>query len=81
MRQISLIIISIFLLSSNSYAKFSTKEEADNFLAKYCIEIVNGINDAYKSQLEAIDKKNWQTFGEKARWIGGLADVYSKICK
>lgn len=59
----------------------TTKQQADNFLGKYCIELVNGISDAYDSQLVAVNAKDWKTFFEKGRWIGGLADVYSKVCK
>ena len=81
MKAFSLAIISIFLCSSNCLAKISTKEEASDFLDKYCIEIVNAINDAYKEQLIAVDNEDWKKFGEKGRWISGLSDVYSKLCK
>ena len=73
------LFFSYFHLNVN--AKINSKQEADNFLNDYCIEIVSAIKDAYESQLEAVSIKDWKTFGEKGRWIGGLADVYTKLCK
>ena len=65
----------------NANAKINDKEEANKFLANYCIEIVSSIKDAYEAQIESVSNQDWKTFGDKGRWIGGLADVYSKVCK
>mgnify|MGYP004381666263 FL=1 len=78
-------ILLLFLFCSsfhlNVNAKINSKQEDDNFLNDYCIEIVSAIKDAYELQLEAVSIQDWKTFGEKGRWIGGLADVYTKLCK
>ena len=76
----------LFILISNdfflkSHAKLKTKVEADNFLNEYCIEIVNAIKDAYETQIISIKNNDLKKFGEQGRWIGGLSDVYSKLCK
>ena len=79
----NILLFLLFIASShlNVKAKINTKEEAEKFLDNYCIEIVSSIKDAYESQIESISNQDWKTFGEKGRWIGGLADVYSKLCK
>ena len=78
-------IFSLFLLSNEflltSQAKIKTKLESDNFLNEYCIEIVNAIKEAYETQIIAIKNNDLKKFGEQGLWIGGLSDVYSKLCK
>ena len=74
-----ILISNDFLLKSQ--AKIKTKLEADNFLNEYCIEIVNAISEAYETQIIAIKNNDIKKFGEQGRWIGGLSDVYSKLCK
>jgi len=69
------------LLSLESQAKIKTKVEADNFLNEYCIEIVNAIKEAYETQIISIKNNDLKKFGEQGHWIGGLSDVYSKLCK
>ena len=76
----SLILIGN-LLSLESQAKIKTKIEADNFLNQYCIEIVNAIKEAYETQIISIKNNDLKKFGEQGLWIGGLSDVYSKLCK
>ena len=76
----SLILIGN-LLSLESQAKIKTKIEADNFLNQYCIEIVNAIKEAYETQIISIKNNDLKKFGELGLWIGGLSDVYSKLCK
>ena len=78
------IILFLLLLTTSPLsvnAEINNKEEAETFLDNYCIEIVSAIKDAYESQIESASNQDWKTFGEKGRWIGGLADVYSKVCK
>ena len=74
-----LLISNDFLLTTN--ARIKTKEESSRFLNEYCIEVVNAIKDAYETQIIAIKNNYLKKFGEKGRWIGGLSDVYSKLCK
>ena len=69
------------LLSLESQAKIKTKVEADNFLNEHCIEIVNAIKEAYETQIMSIKNNDLKKFGEQGLWIGGLSDVYSKLCK
>ena len=76
----------LFILISNDFflksqAKLKTKVEADNFLNEYCIEIVNAIKDAYETQIISIKNNDFKKFGVLGRRIGGLSDVYSKLCK
>ena len=73
-----ILISNEFLLKSQ--AKIKTKLEADNFLNEYCIEIVNAIKEAYETQIIAIKNNDLKKFGEQGLWIGGLSDVYSKLC-
>ena len=80
------IIFFTFILIGNlllleSQAKIKTKVEADNFLNEYCIEIVNAIKEAYETQIISIKNNDLKKFGEQGLWIGGLSDVYSKLCK
>ena len=76
---------SLILLSNQvlieSQAKIKTKVEADNFLNEYCIEIVNAIKEAYETQILSLKNNDLRKFGEQGRWIGGLSDIYSKLCK
>ena len=67
------------MLSAN--ARLKNKEDANKFLDEYCIEIVNAIKEAYEKQIIAIENKDLRKFGEQGNWIGGLSDVYSKLCK
>ena len=82
------IVFSIFCLlffsnefSLTSYSKIKTRVESDNFLNEYCIEIVNAIKEAYETQIVSVKNNDLKKFGEQGRWIGGLSDVYSKLCK
>ena len=74
-----LLIYSDLILSTN--AKLKNKDDANKFLNEYCIEIVNAIKEAYETQVIAIEEKDLKKFSEQALWIGGLSDVYSKLCK
>ncbi len=80
-KNILLLLILFWTSSLNANAKINSNEEAEKFLNNYCIEIVSAIKDAYETQLEAVSNQDWKTFGEKGRWIGSLADVYSKLCE
>ena len=74
-----ILISNEFLLKSQ--AKIKTKVESDNFLNEYCIEIVNAIKEAYETQIISVKNSDLRKFGEQGRWIGGLSDIYSKLCK
>ena len=78
-------IFSIILLSNQflltSKAKIRTRDQSDNFLNEYCIEIVNAIKEAYETQIIALEDNDLKKFGEQGHWIGGLSDIYSKLCK
>ena len=73
-----ILISNEFLLKSQ--AKIKTKLEADNFLNEYCIVIVNAIKEAYETQIISIKNNELGKFREQGLWIGGLSDVYSKLC-
>ena len=78
-------ILALFLLSNDflntSHARIKTQEDSDRFLNKYCLEIVNAIKEAYENQIISIENNDLKKFGEQGLWIGGLSDVYSKLCK
>ena len=69
------------LCAGHAFAKVETKQEADAFLAKYCIELVRAIEDQYEDQKLLAAKEKWKEFFEKGAFIAGTADVYSKLCK
>ena len=46
-----------------------------------CIEIINSISESYNKQIEAVEINNWEEFHKNGKWIGGLADLYQKLCK
>ncbi len=79
--QKSLLVLIFIFYPCSANAQIKSKEKAQEFLHEYCIEIVGAIQDAYTIQKKSATKGDWKTFGEKGRWIGALADVYSKICK
>tara|TARA_Y100000590_G_C15106043_1_gene783086 strand:+ start:275 stop:523 length:249 start_codon:yes stop_codon:yes gene_type:complete len=75
-------IIILFCISSvNANAKIVTKEQADSFLARYCIELVNVIETQFQEQLILAKREKWQEFIQKGTIIAEAADVYSKLCK
>ncbi len=79
------LIFSLFLIYSDLFlstnARLKNKDDANKFLNEYCVEIVNAIKEAYETQIIAIEDKDLKQFNEQAVWIGGLSDVYSKLCK
>ena len=44
-------------------------------------KIVNAIKQAYETQISALKENDLRKFGEQCKWIGGLSDIYSKLCK
>ena len=73
--------ILLVCISFTASAKgIETKEEAEAFLDKYCIALVNEIAKAVKRQDELSSKNEWQKVGEQGVYIAGVADVYSKLC-
>ncbi len=79
MKKIIFIIMLFFSFSVN--AEITTKEQADEFLSEYCIELVNGIQESKNKAEVQISEGDFKGFLETAGWIGGIADVYSKLCK
>tara|TARA_Y100001968_G_C19088458_1_gene586476 strand:- start:299 stop:490 length:192 start_codon:yes stop_codon:yes gene_type:complete len=62
-------ILSFLLFIGNAHAEIRNKKEAEEFLDKYCVKLVNGIEDAYKTQKKSIEVQDWKTFLDKGRWI------------
>ena len=56
---------------------------------KYFLKIVFSIfslfflsnEEAYETQIVSVKNNDLKKFGEQGRWIGGLSDIYSKLCK
>ena len=74
-------LIITVLFTNHALAKAETKQEADAFLAKYCIELGNVIEGTYKEQVKLAKNENWYKFEKMGAIIGSVADVYSKLCK
>jgi len=76
------IFFIVFLTATfNVNAEITTKEQADKFLDKYCIALVNEIEKAVEKQKQQAAKEDWQEFFKTGGWIDGVAGVYSKLCK
>ncbi len=80
-KKIFIIIFFTCALSSISLAQVKNKNDATEFLNFYCLELVKTIESAYYEQVEAAKLNSWETFMKKGRWIEGVAEVYSKLCK
>ena len=81
MKKFLLIIIFTLNINNPLFSKIESRKEAEKFLDKYCIELVSNIKKSYERQLEAVKKSDYETFGREGKWIVGLSDVYSKLCK
>tara|TARA_B100001250_G_C19762418_1_gene773118 strand:- start:771 stop:1016 length:246 start_codon:yes stop_codon:yes gene_type:complete len=81
MKNFSALLIAVLLCPIGVQAGISSKTEANKFLDQYCIALVETIKESYESQLSAVKTKDWKTFGEKGRWIHGVSEVYSNLCK
>ena len=75
------LFILLVAFTCNASAEITTKEQADKFLDQYCIALVNEIEKAVDKQKVLASKEDWESFMETGAWIGGIADVYSKLCK
>ena len=76
-----IIIIFISSFTSLSSAQVKNEKEANKFLNFYCVELVKTIENSYYEQVEAAKLNNWETFMKKGKWIMGVAEVYSYLCK
>jgi len=76
-----------FLIFSQIYVpifgetKFKTKNEADNFLSKYCIDLISFTKEVVKNQKIAAEEKDWKEFYELGGLIQGASQIYSNFCK
>ena len=78
---IFLFYITISILDTPVFSRIETKQDAREFLNEYCIEIVVNIKESYERQIKAVNLSDWESFGKEGQWIGGLSDIYSKLCK
>ena len=62
-------------------AELKTREEADRYLDKYCIEIVNFTKDLVESQVKLAAQEKWKEFFEHGAMISGASNIYSNFCK
>ena len=76
-----LFIFSTLAFTSPIFSEIKTREDAESFLNTYCIRVVNEIEKSYLRQLKAANSSDWETFGKEGAWIGGLSDIYTKLCK
>ena len=76
-----LFIFSTLAFTSPIFSEIKTREDAESFLNTYCIRVFNEIKKYYLRQLKAANSSDWETFGKEGAWIGGLSDIYTKLCK
>ena len=76
-----LFIFSSLSLISPIFSEIETRDDANSFSNTYCIKVVNEIEKSYLRQLKAANSSDWENFGKEGVWIGGLSDIYSKLCK
>jgi len=74
--------LAVFLFTFQASAtEIETKAQADAFLEKYCVALINEVAKAVKRQEAHSAKNEWQEVMEQGAYIAGVADVYSKLCK
>jgi len=78
---IALPLLLAVLGVSHAYAEIKTRQDADAFLNKYCIELVKAIEVQYEEQKVLVVEKKWREFFEKGGLISGMAKIYSNLCK
>ena len=67
--------------ASHAYAEIKTQQDADAFLNKYCVELVSAIEGQYEEQKVLAAEQKWQEFFKRGALIGGIAEIYSNLCK
>jgi len=76
--------IAATLLSAAALAAdkpiITSKQQADAWLAEYCIILVDVMAKAVEKQKTAVARKDWKTFFEQGDWIGGVSGVYANLC-
>ncbi|MCX2983111.1 hypothetical protein EYC98_19795 [Halieaceae bacterium IMCC14734] len=80
MKNVLLALIIVLTTNHALAAEIESKADADAFLAKYCVALINEIAEAVKRQEDHSKKNEWQQVGEQGAYIAGVADVYSKLC-
>ena len=65
---ISSILINEFFIFTN--AEIKSKNESQEFLKTYCVEILNAIKDAYEIQKISVDNNDMREFHKQGNWIG-----------
>ena len=73
--------VLFMLLASSAHSDITTKKQADEFLEKYCVALINEISKADEKLTEQAAKEDWDGFYKTGAWISGVAYVYSKLCK
>ena len=73
--------VALVLGANHAHAEIQTKQAADAFLDNYCIELVNAIKDLYEEQKILAAQARWHEFLEKGKYIGDIAEIYSKLCR
>ena len=61
--------------------EFKTKEEADKFLASYCIDLISFTKGVVKKQEELAKEQKWREFIEHGSLIQGASQIYANFCK
>ena len=73
--------VMLILSASHAHADIQTKQDADAFLDFYCIELVKAVQGLYEEQKVLAAEAKRKEFFKKGSYIGGIANIYSKLCK
>jgi len=81
------ILIFSFLLLSQvnnpifAAQKFQTKDEADQYLYSYCVDLVSFTKEVVNKQEELAKEEKWREFMEHGTLVQGASQIYSNFCK
>ena len=78
---IGLALMVSVLFANHVYAEIKTQQDADSFLNKYCVELVSAIEGQYEEQKVLAAEQKWPEFFKRGSLIGGIAEIYSNLCK
>ena len=81
MKNIFFVGLLSFLCSSYANAEITTKKQADQFITKYCISLVNDLEIALKISEQIKGKDEFLEFLAIGSETKQIIDTYTKLCK
>ena len=73
--------IFLLLISCNAHAEIETKDQADDFLDQYCINLVNALEKAAKKQKTLAGNTKSSNFYKQADNLITISELYKNLCK